>query len=91
MRLDPGHNFIPWWRVGDVAGADLNVVQNQVSEILRSQYGIPPKRGTITYPKPYPEAYDLLDPPPKFKILDFSKFSEDGNISTIEHISRYLA
>ena len=64
---------------GHAAGADLSAVQNQVSEILRSQYGITPKRGAITYAKPYLEAYDLLDPPPKF------------NINIIKHISRYLA
>jgi len=43
------------------------------------------------YSKPYPEVYDQLPPPPKFKVPDFSKFSGNDNTSTVEHISRYTA
>jgi len=63
----------------------------QVAEIMRNQYGIVPKRGAIAYAKPYPEVYDLLEAPPKFKTLDFTKFSGNDSASTIEHVSRYLA
>ena len=54
---------ISYDQAGQATGVDLCAVQNQVSEILRSQYEITPKRGAITYAKPYQETYDLLDPP----------------------------
>ena len=62
-----------------------------MAEILKNQFRIAPKRGIITYAKPYPEVYDLLPPQPKFKVPEFSKFSGNDNISTVEHISRYTA
>jgi hypothetical protein len=62
-----------------------------LTEILRNQFGIAPKRGTITYSKPYPDVYDQLPPPPKFKVPEFSKFSGHDSTSTVEHISRYTA
>jgi len=67
------------------------MVQTQITEIMRNQYGFAPKQGAINYAKPYLEVYDLLEAPPKFKIPDFSKFSGNEGASTIEHVSRYLA
>ena len=43
--------------------------------------------GTITYSKSYPEVYDQLLPPPKFKVPEFSKFSGNDSTSTVEHVS----
>ena len=50
-----------------------------------------PKKGSITYTKPYPTIYNQMEAPPRFKILDFSKFSGNDSTTTIEHVSRYLA
>ena len=50
-----------------------------------------PKKGSSTYAKPYPAVYDQMEPPPRFKILDFSKFSGNDSTTTIVHVSRYLA
>ena len=36
----------------------------QVSAILRDQFGILPKRKVIGYSKPYPSDYDLIPLPP---------------------------
>ena len=65
-------------------GAGMPSLQDQLAEILKNKFGIAPKRGIVTYSKPYPEVYDQLPPPPKFKVLEFSKFSGNDNTSTVE-------
>ncbi|KAK1611613.1 hypothetical protein QYE76_035286 [Lolium multiflorum] len=59
--------------------------------ILRDQFGILPKRKTIGYSKPYPNDYDLIPLPPKYRLPEFSKFNGSEGSSSIEHVSRYLA
>ncbi|KAK1626903.1 hypothetical protein QYE76_001218 [Lolium multiflorum] len=49
-----------------------------------------PKRKAIGYTKPYPNEYELIPLPPKYRLPDFTKFRSDGS-SSIEHVSRYLA
>jgi hypothetical protein len=39
---------------------------DQISAILRDQFGILPKRRAIGYTKPYPSEYDLIPLPPKY-------------------------
>ena len=62
----------------------------QVSAILRDQFGILPKRKAIGYSKPYPSDYDLIPLPPKYRLPEFTKFSGSEGASSIEHVSRYL-
>jgi hypothetical protein len=64
---------------------------DQISAILRDQFGILPKRRAIGYTKPYPNEYDLIPPPPKYWLLEFTEFSGVEGSSSIEHMSRYLA
>jgi hypothetical protein len=64
---------------------------DQISAILRDQFGILPKRRTIGYTKPYPSDYDLIPLPPKYQLPEFTKFSGSERSSYIEHVSRYLA
>jgi hypothetical protein len=63
---------------------------DQISAILRDQFGILPKRRTIDYTKPYPTDYDLIPLPPKYRLPEFTKFNGSEGSSSIEHISRYL-
>jgi hypothetical protein len=63
---------------------------DQISAILRDQFGILPKRRTIGYTKPYPSDYDLIPLPPKYRLLEFTKFNGSEGSSSIEHVSRYL-
>jgi hypothetical protein len=63
----------------------------QISAILRDQFGILPKRRAIGYTKPYPSDYDLIPLPPKYRLHEFTKFSGAEGSSSIEHVSRYLA
>jgi hypothetical protein len=64
---------------------------DQISAILRDQFGILLKRRTIGYTKPYPSDYDLIPLPPKYRLLEFTKFNGSEWSSSIEHVSRYLA
>jgi hypothetical protein len=64
---------------------------NQISTILRDQFGILPKRRTIGYTKPYRSDYDLIPLPPKYRLPEFTKFSGSEGFSSIEHVSQYLA
>ncbi|KAK1650414.1 hypothetical protein QYE76_068219 [Lolium multiflorum] len=50
-----------------------------------------PKRKTVGYTKPYPNEYELIPLPPKYRLPDFTKFSGSDGSSSIEHVSRYLA
>ena len=42
------------------------------------------------YRTPYPAAYDQLPLPHKYKLPDFTKFSGQGEVSTVEHINRFI-
>jgi hypothetical protein len=64
---------------------------DQISAILRDQFGILPKRRTIGYTKLYPSDYDLIPLPPKYRLPEFTKFNGSEGSSSIEHVSRYLA
>jgi hypothetical protein len=63
----------------------------QISAILRDQFGILPKRRVIGYTKPYPSDYDLIPLLPKYHLPEFTKFSGAEGSNSIEHVSRYLA
>jgi hypothetical protein len=64
---------------------------DQISAILRDQFGILPKRRAIGYTKLYPNDYDLIPLPPKYRLPEFTKFNGAKGSSSIEHVSRYLA
>jgi hypothetical protein len=64
---------------------------DQISAILRDQFGILPRRRAIGYTKPNPSDYDLIPLPPKYRLPEFTKFSGAEGSSFIEHVSRYLA
>jgi hypothetical protein len=64
---------------------------DQISAILRDQFGILPKRRTNDYTKPYPSDYDLISLPPKYRLLEFTKFNGSEGSNSIEHVSQYLA
>jgi hypothetical protein len=63
---------------------------DQISTILRDQFGILPKRRAIGYTKPYPSEYDLIPLPPKYRLPEFTKLCGSEGSSSIEHVSQYL-
>jgi hypothetical protein len=60
---------------------------DQISAILRDQFGILPKRRTIGYTKPYPSDYDLIPLQPKYRLPEFTKFNGSEGSSSIDHVS----
>ncbi|KAK1627368.1 hypothetical protein QYE76_001683 [Lolium multiflorum] len=67
------------------------ITADQICTILKDQFGMMPKRKTFGYTKPYPNDYELIPLPPKYRLPDFTKFSGSDGSSSIEHVSRYLA
>ncbi|KAK1645885.1 hypothetical protein QYE76_063690 [Lolium multiflorum] len=67
------------------------ITADQICAILKDQFGMMPKRKTFGYTKPYPNDYELIPLPPKYRLPDFTKFSGSDGSSSIEHVSRYLA
>jgi hypothetical protein len=60
---------------------------DQISIILRDQFGMILKRRAVSYTKPYPSEYDLIPLPPKYWLPEFTKFSGWEGASSTEHIS----
>jgi hypothetical protein len=65
-------------------------IVDQISVIMRDQFGILPKRRLIGYTKPYPSDYDLIPLPPKYQLPEFTKFNGSQGSNSIEHVSQYL-
>ena len=55
------------------------------------QFGLKPKNTMVSYKKPYLEWFDQVLLPPRYRLPDFVKFTGTGSVSTMEHISQYLA
>ena len=57
---------------------------------MRDQFGLKPKQQNLMYRTLYPAAYDQLPLSHKYKLSDFTKFSGQGEVSTVEHINRFI-
>jgi len=57
---------------------------------MRDQFGIKPKVNTYSYQTLYPPAYDLIPLPNRYKVSDFTKFSVQDDMSTMEHVNRFI-
>ena len=62
----------------------------KIAEVMRVQFGLRPKQQSVMYKTPYPPAYDQIPLPHKYKMPDFTKFSGQGEVSTMEHVNRFL-
>jgi hypothetical protein len=67
----------------------VDQLMSQVTDMVQKQFSLKSKNPTIAYKKPYPSWYDQVVLPPRYRLPDFVKFN--GNGSTMEHISQYLA
>ena len=63
---------------------------SKIAEVMRDQFGLKPKQQNLMYRTPYPAAYDQLSLPHKYKLPDFTKFYGQGEVSTVEHINRFI-
>ena len=62
---------------------------SKIAEVMRDQFGLRPKQQMLMYKTPYPSAYDQIPLPHKYKLPDFTKFSGQGEVSTVEHVNRF--
>ena len=62
-----------------------------IAKIIEEWFGIKPKEHTSVYQLPYPEWFDRVSLPHRYKVPDFFPFSGQDDTSTMEHISRFLA
>ena len=62
----------------------------KIAEVMREQFGLRPKQQSVMYKAPYPPAYNQIPLPHKYKMPDFMKFSGQEEVSTMEHINRFL-
>jgi len=62
----------------------------KIAEVMREQFGLRPKQQSVIYKTPYPLAYNQIPLPHKYKMPDFTKFSGQGEVSTMEHVNRFL-
>ncbi len=58
---------------------------------MKEQFGLRPKDAGNLYRQPYPEWFERVPLPNRFKAPEFSKFSGQDSTSTYKHISRFLA
>lgn len=63
----------------------------KIAEMIRDQFGLKPKQQTYPYHHPYPEHFDRVPFPPRYRVSNFSRFSGSEGMSTIEHVNRFLA
>jgi hypothetical protein len=71
-------------------GADPNNLTNQLTTILYESIDIEPKGQQHVYQKPYPDYYNQLPYPRGYRVLDFSKFSEEDGKTTLEHVDQFI-
>ncbi|KAK1683407.1 hypothetical protein QYE76_044255 [Lolium multiflorum] len=77
-------------RTGQESSAATTSTADQIGA-LRDRFGILLEEEDVGYSKPYPNEFDLIPLPPKYRLPDFNKFSGSEGSSSIEHVSRYLA
>ena len=63
---------------------------SKIAEVMRDQFGLKSKQQNLMYRTPYPATYDQLPSPHKYKLLDFTKFSGQGEVSRVEHMNRFI-
>lgn len=63
---------------------------SKIAEVMQDHFGLKPKQPIYMYHTPYSAAYDKLSFPHRYKVPDFTKFSGQGDTSTIEHVNRFV-
>nr|ABB47454.1 retrotransposon protein, putative, unclassified [Oryza sativa Japonica Group] len=82
-----GAQFVPKQQIHNVQQPP----QNYLGDVMKEQFGLKPKDTGNLYRHPYPEWFERVPLPRRYKVPDFLKFSRQDNVSTYEHVSRFLA
>jgi hypothetical protein len=64
---------------------------DRIAKLVEEQFGLRPKERIHMYRQPYPQWFERVPLPHRYKVPDFSQFLGQDDISTMEHISRFLA
>ena len=67
----------------------MSSFMSRITEMMEDQFDLKPKARTTMYRRPYPEWMDAVALPNRYRIPEFSKFSGQDSVTTMEHISRY--
>lgn len=63
---------------------------SKIANVMKNQFSLKPKEPAFVYRRPYPEAYNQIPLHDQYRVSDFTKFSGHDNVSTIEHINKFL-
>jgi hypothetical protein len=66
-------------------------IRDKVAGMFRDKLGVSVSGTRQSYRKPYSHRFDTMSYPQGTRIPDFSKFSGEGEKSTHEHISQFIA
>jgi hypothetical protein len=70
---------------------NVDLLVQRMADVLQNQFGLKPKNQGHVYTSPFPELYQRVALPNRVKVpTEFTKFSEQDDTSTVEHIARYL-
>jgi hypothetical protein len=58
-----------------------------IADVMREQFRLKPEDSGNLYRHPYPEYFERVPLSNRNKVLDFSKFSGQDNVTTYEHVS----
>uniref|UniRef100_J3M525 Uncharacterized protein n=1 Tax=Oryza brachyantha TaxID=4533 RepID=J3M525_ORYBR len=64
---------------------------DRIAEMIRDQFDLWPKEQMVMYRRPYPEWLERVLLPHRYCAPDFSKFVGQDGVSTINHVSQFLA
>src|SRR6187551_190211 len=90
---NPGYVSNAGMPAGRPGNQDTNVdlMVQKMTDVLQNQFGLKPKNQGYMYSSPFPEWYQRVSLPNRVKVpTEFTKFSGQDDISTVEHIARYL-
>lgn len=59
--------------------------------MIKNHFRLIPKEKSYMYWHPHPEWFHCVPLPNRYSMPDFSKFSRQNNVSTIENVSQFLA
>lgn len=62
----------------------------KLTNVMSEQFDLKPKNQRVTYQRPYPDWMEYAPVPNRNKLPEFPKFSGQDNVSTMEHISKYM-
>jgi len=63
---------------------------SQIADVMQNQFGLKPRVQNVMYRPPYPAHYDMMPYPHRYRIPEFTKFTGQDDVSTVEHVSRFL-